>query len=112
MGIRSDVAVAIKSHIYTRLSPETMKLLKEDFDEEEYSDDNDRLFTIESIKWYTDSDEDIVRLYKELERFDEEDYLIVEACSEYPESDGGSVGNWHDNPWGIYKNVSVTIGRY
>jgi len=114
MGVRSDVAIAMRKCVYNHLSPEAREVLDEyGFVEEDTVDageDAGTLFVTRDIKWYHTSNDDLVEFYKHLEDcHDEADYLIVEACHDYPESDEANEGLWHDNPWGVFKSVSVSI---
>ena len=108
MGIRSDVAIAIKNETFAALSARSQLFVREWFEEAE-KDDEGLLFHCSGIKWYTTSDSDIIRLYEELNELDDESYLIIEACHDYPESTRGDLGSWHDNPWEVYREVRVSI---
>ena len=110
MGIRSDVAVALKRSVYRNLSAESKKTLSDWFQEPaSETQEGDVLFYEERIKWYQGYD-DLAQLYAELlDVFDDDDYLIVKACNDYPESDEGNIGGWYENPWQIYKNWSVSL---
>lgn len=111
MGIRSDVGVAIKEELFAKLSTESLKFLDELF-ETKLRDEEGRLFHTTGIKWYR-YDEHIEKFYSELEELstdaDEDDYLILEGCYDYPENDEGSAGNWYDNPWGLIRSVRVSV---
>lgn len=109
MGIRSDVAICLKHHIYHALSSESKKLISECFQEPKTHNADGLLFYTESIKWYSSTDPDIISLYFELDELDAEDYLILEACGEYPTSTEGCVGDWWDNPWNLRRTVSVEL---
>mgnify|MGYP005830672361 FL=1 len=122
MGVRSDVGIAITNEVFDQLSVRTKLFLKEDFHEEEHMEDppgfaagtegpGGRLFHCSNIKWYRGGDEEIDRLYKELDKIDEdgERYLIIEGCYDYPENTDSDAGNWWDNPWDMYKSVSVSV---
>ena len=112
MGVRSDVAVALKKNVWESLTPESKKTLGEWFPEGPASETQDGhvLFYDERIKWYHEIYEDLVQLYAELNGvFDDEDYLIIQACHDYPTSDEGNLGGWYENPWEMYKNWSVSL---
>ena len=123
MGIRSDVAIAMKEYVYENLSPEVRKILEEwGFEEvSKYEpqteknqdlDDAGRLFATTDVKWYTDY-EDVTALYKHMrEAHDEEDWIIFQACHDYPDSTDGDEGGWYDNPFDLSKNVSVELQWY
>ena len=118
MGIRSDVAIAMKEYVYENLSPEVRKILKEWGFEEQSAykpeneaclDDAGRLFITEGVKWYSGY-EDVTALYKHMnEAHDEEDWIIVQACHDYPDSTDGDEGGWYDNPFSLSKSVSVEL---
>ena len=119
MGIRSDVGIAIKHSLYNILSAASKTLL----DEADHKEDHvqGRLFVFHDIKWYTSSDDELVDFYKDLsfpkllkKQIDsdydsDEDYIIVDACHDYPESTDGDAGSWHDNPWDLSKSVSASL---
>jgi len=123
MGIRSDVAIAMKEYVYENLSPEVRKILEEwGFEEvSKYEpqteknqdlDDAGRLFATTDVKWYTDY-EDVTALYKHMrEAHDEEDWIIFQACHDYPDSTDGDEGGWYDNPFDLSKSVSVELNWY
>ena len=123
MGIRSDVAIAMKEYVYENLSPEVRKILEEwGFEEvSKYEpqteknqdlDDAGRLFATTDVKWYTDY-EDVTALYKHMrEAHDEEDWIIFQACHDYPDTTDGDEGGWYDNPFDLSKSVSVELNWY
>ena len=122
MGIRSDVAIAMKEYVYENLSPEAKKILEEwGFEEREVrepeqvrdEDDAGRLFVTQDVKWYYFDYEDIIAFMKHLnDDHDEEDWLLIQACHDYPESTEGDEGGWHDNPFDFCKRVSVELAWY
>ena len=121
MGIRSDVAIAMKEYVYENLSPEVRKILEEwGFEEvskyepesEKEQDDAGRLFSTTDVKWYSGY-EDVTALYKHMrEAHDAEDWRILQACHDYPDTDDGDDGEWYDNPFDLSKNVSVELQWY
>ena len=90
MGIRSDVAIAMKEYVYENLSPEVRKILKEWGFEEQSAykpeneaclDDAGRLFITEGVKWYSGY-EDVTALYKHMsEAHDEEDWITIQRAT-------------------------------
>ena len=114
MGVRSEVVVAMKLDVYNKLTPDTVKWLNEVSDQQNMRSEGDGVsFMFDYIKWYTDQYPEIVQLYKELSDLEcDEDYLIIDACSEYPENDENDRGCWYENPWNYHKSVSVTIETY
>lgn len=109
MGIRSDVSIALKNNVFEGLSAESKKTLKEWFKLASGLTEEGVLFYAEMVKWYNNYYEDLIALYNDLENFDEEDYLILVGCHDYPHSTESDIGDWQDNPWDIYKAVSVQI---
>jgi hypothetical protein len=112
MGVRSEVIVALKMDVYNKLTPDTVGWLNGDSDEVDLRSDGEGIsFWYKYAKWYADEFKEIVQLYKELDDADPDglDYLIIDACSEYPDNIENDRGGWYDNPWGYYKDVSVTI---
>jgi len=111
MGTRSDVAVCMKSELFSKLPEGILKWMKADSSFIQQHPDG-VMFLIEDVKWYVGSDKDIDSLYTWLEKAGEQhgmDWKIVCACNEYPESDDGNGGGWEDNPWNVYKEVSVRL---
>ena len=113
MGIRSDVGIAITNEVYDQLSVRTKLFLQENFSEEDHikeGEEGGRLFHASNIKWYPSYSE-IARVYKELYEINEdgESYLIIKGCYEYPESIEDDAGNWWENPWDMYRSVSVSV---
>jgi len=113
MGTRSDVALAIRKHVFDKLSSKNQKFLLSADEVLTHKDDklleDGRLFIFRDYKWYFDTDENIMNLCADLTRNDCGDYLIVEACSEYPESTDGCIGGWYSNPWRIRKYTTVEL---
>ena len=112
MGIRSDVAVALKKNVYDGLSEESKKTLSEWFlQPQDVTREGHVFFYGESLKWYYNLYDDLMQLYAELigGPWYEDDYFIVQACHDYPGSDEGNLGGWYENPWDIYKNWSVSL---
>ena len=109
MGIRSDVAIALKNNVFEGLSAESKKTLEEWFQQASGLTEEGVLFYAERVKWYNETYEDLIALYDDLESFDEEDYLILVGCHDFPHTTESDAGDWYDNPWDIYKSVSVRI---
>tara|TARA_Y100001973_G_C5207916_1_gene343045 strand:+ start:7564 stop:8016 length:453 start_codon:yes stop_codon:yes gene_type:complete len=117
MGIRSDVFVAVKNHIFLNLKEETQKFLAESSDQTSIKPLEGRAFIFESVKWYVEDNPEIIELYEALRYlisspengFSEEDFIIIEACGEYPDHEENNLGAWTDNPWEAYKEISVSI---
>ena len=125
MGVRSDVGIAMKEYVFQNLSERAKKFLEEYCFEERSTvvakdlsqegtrltkDDLGTLFITTDVKWYHQDYEDIQAFYTHLEEcHDEEDYLIIAACSEYPGDEDGNAGEWHDNPFNLQQQISVEL---
>ena len=122
MGVRSDVGIAMKEYVYQNLSVKAKEFLEEwGFEEsarrtsEEVNDEDDagRLLTTSDVKWYHFDYDDIQAFMKHLnEHHDEDDWLLLQACHDYPESNDGDEGGWYNNPFDFTKNVSVELAWY
>ena len=119
MGVRSDVGIAMKEYVFQNLSEKAKKFLEEwEFEEREVctpeqvkdEDDAGRLLVTQDVKWYSHNYEDIIAFIKHL-RYDPDDadWLLLQACHDYPDSPDGDEGGWHDNPFDFYKQVSVEL---
>jgi hypothetical protein len=120
MGIRSDVVVALKMNVMNALTQDMQKWLKEDCDEVHWGcdlplrfdpKDDGVAFMWDQIKWYTDDDPDLIKLYAalhDLEMYD--DFVVLVACSEYPGDHDGDMGSWYNNPWEFHKRTVCEIG--
>ena len=108
MGIRSEVGFAAKPNVVENLSEEARATIKRYFGKPQCQHEEGTLWFVEGIKWYCSTYDDLISLYAELGNFDDEDYIIVEACYDYA-VDEGSIGEWHDNPWNMYKEVSARV---
>lgn len=105
MGVRSDVGIALKTEHCERL----VELTKE-HSPFIYRAPEGNLFVWHDIKWYTDSPGYIAHTVTDfLKGIPEEDYLVVEACAEYPESEGADDGSWDENPWGLQKITTCVL---
>jgi len=109
MGVRSDIVVCMKSEIYKKLSDESRHFLERDA-RLAAPEPEGIAFIFEDIKWYRNYDKEIDKLYSDLAPQDIEDYIVIEACPEYPSDESsGDEGAWWDNPWGFRKEINVTI---
>ena len=119
MGVRSDVGIAMKEYVFQNLSEKAKKFLEEWGFEEQTAykseskkdeDDAGRLFMTSDVKWYWHDYEDIIAFMKHLnDDHDDADWLLLQACHDYPDSTDGDEGGWHDNPFDFYKQVSVEL---
>ena len=122
MGVRSDVGIAMKEYDYQNLSEKAKKFLEEwGFEEQTaYKPENEkdedqagRLLMTTAVKWYHHSYEDIQAFMRHLnDDHDDDDWLLLQACHDYPDSNDGDEGGWHDNPFDFTKNVSVELAWY
>lgn len=106
MGIRSTVFAAFKTDLHQKIAHLAIFALGERYD---HSDGV--AYSFPYIKWYTDEGE-VKELYDALAAHDDpagNNHIIIEACHDYPESDDGDHGRWTDNPWGAYRQISVSI---
>ena len=119
MGVRSDVAIAMKEYVYENLSPKAKKFLEEWGFEERSShtpsgekdvDDAGRVLVTQDVKWYWHDYDDIIAFIKHLsDDHDEEDWLIIQACHDYPGDEEGNAGEWYENPFNLHKQTSVEL---
>tara|TARA_Y100000592_G_scaffold12287_1_gene17262 strand:+ start:1584 stop:1943 length:360 start_codon:yes stop_codon:yes gene_type:complete len=113
MGIRSDVAFAAKPDVVSNLTPESRETILRYFGEPVETTDEGMLWFVEGTKWYSTLYPELVALYKDLGQnpaFEEADYLLIEGCYDYPEHGSeGDIGEWYDNPWGVHRNISISL---
>ena len=119
MGVRSDVGIAMKEYVFQNLSEKAKKFLEEwEFEErsvykpenEKDEDDAGRMLVTSDVKWYSHDYEDIIAFMRHLnDDHDEEDWLLLQACHDYPESTEGDTGGWYDNPFDFTKHVNVEL---
>ena len=119
MGVRSDVGIAMKEYVFQNLSEKAKKFLEEwGFEEQTvYKPENEkdedqagRLFMTSDVKWYHHDYEDIRDFMHHLhEDHDDDDWLLLQACHDYPDSNDGDGGEWHDNPFNLCKHVTVEL---
>lgn len=109
MGIRSDVGIAVKAEFVEGFEAKA-KGVELDLDwATKYTTEEGTLYVFNNIKWYRDcNDYPCDAIHEYLEGIGEENYKLVEACSEYPDT-GADDGSWDDNPWGVCKQVSVEL---
>jgi len=105
MSIRSDFGFAFKSHLLEVMQSKEIYNFLFDFADETHCHVEGTLFVFRSSKNWADSypEYDLLQLK-------DDDYLIIQACDEYPSSLKGDRGDWHDNPWGLGRYVSVSLG--
>ena len=73
MGIRSDVAVALKKNVFDNLGAESKKTLNEWFlKPQDVTEEGHVFFYGESLKWYNNTYDDLRAFYGELfDKFDD-----------------------------------------
>jgi len=108
MGIRSNVGialvgVALKKKVIEGLSESVKKIFSEADDCLEHKEGS--LYIFRDIKWYIETDVEIVTLYDALRDIKNDDYLIVVACHE--SSKMGDSGGWFNNPWGLCEEIRI-----
>jgi hypothetical protein len=108
MSTRSDVGIALKKNVFEALSTETRDFLEQVFEAHTHSEEG-IFFHATYLKWYTHDGSQVEKLYSELLDFDDDDFQIIEACHDYPDSDEGCAGAWDENPWGALKEINVSI---
>lgn len=114
MSSRSKVAIAIRYNVWETLPEDMREWLGES--DEVYQNEAGFLFILDDIKWpivsmieKDDSSDEVENLIRFLKTQPESDYLVVEACYDYPDSDDGDMGSWNDNPWNVRRVISVDI---
>jgi hypothetical protein len=107
MGVRSDVGVAISKDVLGNISVDDHAKWFGDA-HDVLKDDSGTLFVWKQLKWYPNT-EPVMSLMAFLREQDPEDFLVIAACSEYPEDSSADEGEWYDNPWGLCRYVSCTI---
>lgn len=112
MGIRSDVALGMTKEVYNALTEQSKQTIGEWFDGQHTNEEGDILFTVESVKWYVESYADLSALVDDLNEQDYEQFILICATSDYPNSEEYDMGDWHDNPWQLYKYVSCEIQMF
>jgi len=105
MSIRSDIGFAIRKD--SGISQEMLEWIEETLDTK-YEEEEGYLFIGESVKWDTYYHKELYKFMEELNRIDSDSFLLIEACSEYPQS-GVDLGTWGNNPWRISKQVTSSL---
>lgn len=115
MGIRSDVALAIKNETYVSLTDKSKETIRDWLGEYQERTEEGMLFVESDIKWYYEMSPELIALYQDLAEQDEEDYYLLVATPDYAADNDGDIGIWRWNPWYVEKNVSVEVyweGKY
>ena len=106
MGIRSDVFFAHKSSL--SLPQKFVDMLTQNFGAEILNHKEGVAYNMQYVKWHL-SYEELVDFYSFLNDQSDDDFVVIEACQDYPESTDGDAGAWNDNPWGAYRFVRTGI---
>ena len=115
MGTRSDVALGMKVEFYLAVSEESRTTIQELFVSPNQISDRCILFYSEGAKWYHDCYTDLLKLYKDIYMIsaadydDEECVVLLVATPEYPGDTDADIYFWYDNPWDLFKSVSVCV---
>lgn len=104
---RSDVGFACKAEIAKQID-ELFPWVREEADTVSELPEG-TLYHLTDVKWYYELDKEIKELYTWLKEKEAGDYLIIEACYDYPSSENGDLGDWLDNPWNMCRNISVSV---
>ena len=108
MGIRSDVVVALKKNLVDDLTEE-QKTAWFGAADRKLEHEEGTLYHWDHTKWYFEEYDHLVSLYEWLYNQDYDDFLVVVACHDYPESFDGDLGAWTDNPWNAHRMISISI---
>lgn len=106
MGTRSDVFIAVKRG--SKTMPADVATFLQSLDPVHEVVDEGECFFIVDVRWGLDHP-CVDALYAYLGSLPTDSYLVIEACYDYPASDDGDIGQWHDNPWGARKSLSVAV---
>lgn len=108
MGVHSSIGIALKPEVFEALPEASRDFLLGTFETHEQTDEG-HLFHVTYVKWYQ-FDPSVASLYEFLHEQNEDDFLVLEACHDYPSEDAeGDLGAWTDNPWGMVRNIEVSI---
>ena len=111
MSVFSDVGVAVQTEVLRALSSECRAVLAEADDSHEIPEGT--IFLFREVKWYRETNENIRRLYAELEQHDKTvsatGYRIVVVAQDYPTDDSDDAGGWFDNPWNLHRQITVDL---
>ena len=107
MGIQSDVFFAHKACV--SLPQEHVDMLVNRFGAVTHTNAEGTAYSMQSVKWYRDSDKDLEGFYIFLDMLYSSDYIVIEACHDYPGSTESDAGGWYDNPWEAYRFVRTGI---
>ncbi len=104
MDSRSDVAIAIKAKHVEEFESKFSRILVEVA--ARYTHADGALYYFNGVTWGEGSDD----LYEWLcGSVSVEDFLVLVVFFDCPGYTSADIGKWFDNPWNIYKKVSVEI---
>ena len=109
MGVRSDVFLCLKNLAHDEMPERIKKMLKGGYGASVQLHPEGSAYVIESVKWYVDEHQELRELYAYLDTLSLEEYRVIVACHDYPESTDGDQGAWFDNPWGARRVTTVSI---
>ena len=109
MGVRSDVFLCLKNLAHDEMPERIKKMLKGGYGAAVQLHPEGSAYVIESVKWYVREHQELRELYAYLDTLSPEEYQVIEACHDYPESTDGDQGAWFDNPWGARRVTTVRI---
>lgn len=114
MGVRSDVALAVKRKAWDSLTVEQRGNIAEVLEWADQTLENSKgyLFSWSSIKWYHDSYKEIMALYEVLDKLERRDFMLVCATPEYADDCEADRGGWFTNPWELNKIIDVRLEFY
>ncbi len=108
MSTRSDTVVCLQRSLVAEIPAHIQEFLKEA--DQTVSHEDGVLYSFVDHKWYhDDKNSPAFRLYSWLNGYDEELFLVVSVTPEYPEHTDADYGEWHDNPWNVYRQVTATV---
>jgi len=109
MGVRSDAFVCLKNLAHDEMPERLKKMLKGGYGASVHLHPEGAAYVIEGVKWYVDEHQELRDLYAYLDTLGLEEYLVIVACPDYPDSTEGDKGEWLDNPWGACRVITVRI---
>ena len=109
MGIISSAVVCLRTKLVETMPTEISDFLH-DLRSEELNEEEGRLYHFSHIKWYCEEQgTEPFALYEWLRTQDENDFLVVTVCHDYPENDDRGIGEWTENPWNVCRIVETYI---
>jgi len=117
MGIRSGVGLCVKREHLPEGS-ELGKIISKAFEiEDSWPNQCDAylerpeglLIYISQISWNPCDNLPHAELVSALNDLPDEDYLLLEACYDYPSSEENCIGEWFENPWGMRRSVLAEV---